>query len=106
MTDNNAKINPLQMCTHSGTLKVMENTNPRQFRSELKTYLDKANEKPIRIQRRDGDSFVLMNEARYEELVEEISSLQRRLLASSDILEGKAKDFEVSKEKRLGRFKK
>ena len=96
----------MRMCTHSGTLMLMENTNPRQFRSELKTYLDRAGETPIRIQRRDGDSFVLMNESHYEALLEEIRSLQRRLLSSSQALEGKAKDFEISKEKRLTRFRK
>jgi len=84
----------------------MENTNPRQFRSELKTYLDRANKKPIRIQRRDGDSFVLMNESRYEKLLEEISSLQRRLLSTNQALDERTKDFEVSKEKRLDRFRK
>ena len=96
----------LPMCTHSGTIKTMESTNPRQLRSELKDYLDRAKKTPIRILRRDGDSFVLLNEQRYEELIQEITSLQRRLLSANQTLDGKVEDFEVSKEKRLARFRK
>lgn len=37
----------------------MQTTNPKQFRAELKDYLDLAAKKPFRIQRRAGDSFIL-----------------------------------------------
>jgi PHD/YefM family antitoxin component YafN of YafNO toxin-antitoxin module len=63
-----------------------------------------ANE-PIRIQRRSGENYVLMNENKYAELNNEISSLQRRLLAMNDIADGRSSEYK-GKEERLKRFKK
>lgn len=72
---------------------------------KLKDYLDLAINEPIRIQRRSGETFVLVNEFAYAELQNEISSLQRRLLAMNDIAESKTSEFN-GKEDRLKRFKK
>jgi len=83
----------------------MNNTNPKKLRAELKDYLDLATEEPIRIQRRSGESFILMNEEKFAELQNEISSLQRRLLAMNDITSGKTTEYK-GKEDRLKRFKK
>jgi PHD/YefM family antitoxin component YafN of YafNO toxin-antitoxin module len=71
----------------------MQNTNPKQLRAELKDYLDLAAKEPIRIQRRSGDSFILLNEETYRELNEEIMSLQRRLFSMSQILNGKTTEY-------------
>ena len=46
----------------------MQSTNPKQLRAELKDYLDLAAKEPIRIQRRAGDSFILLKEIAYEEM--------------------------------------
>jgi PHD/YefM family antitoxin component YafN of YafNO toxin-antitoxin module len=83
----------------------MESTSPKKFRAELKDYLDLAESEPIRIQRRSGENFILMNENKYAELQNEISSLQRRLLAMNDIANGKVSEY-TGKEDRLKRFKK
>jgi PHD/YefM family antitoxin component YafN of YafNO toxin-antitoxin module len=83
----------------------MENTSPKKFRAELKDYLDLASNEPIRIQRRSGDSFILMNENQYAELQNEIASLQRRLLGLSEVLDGRVTEYK-GKEDRLKRFKK
>lgn len=83
----------------------MESTSPKKLRAELKDYLDLASNEPIRIQRRSGENFILMNETKYAELQNEISSLQRRLLALNEVLEGKTSKYE-GKEERLKRFKK
>lgn len=83
----------------------MESTSPKKLRAELKDYLDMATAQPIRIQRRSGENYVLMNEAQYAEMQNEISSLQRRLLAMSDIVDGKTSEY-AGKEARLKRFKK
>ena len=55
----------------------MENTNPKQLRAELRDYLDLAAKEPIRIQRRSGESYILLKEQAYQELQSEIVSLQR-----------------------------
>ncbi len=83
----------------------MKSTSPKTLRAELKDYLDLASNEPIRIQRRSGENFVLMNETYYTDLQNEISSLQRRLLAMNDIVDGKASEYK-GKEDRLKRFKK
>jgi PHD/YefM family antitoxin component YafN of YafNO toxin-antitoxin module len=83
----------------------MESTSPKKLRAELKDYLDMAANEPIRIQRRSGENYVLMNENMYAELNNEISSLQRRLLAMNDIADGRASEYK-GKEDRLKRFKK
>ena len=84
----------------------MENTNPKQLRAELKDYLDLATKEPIRIQRRSGDSFILIREESYQEMQTEILSLQRRLLGSSQALSGQIKEYKLGDRKRLARLKK
>lgn len=83
----------------------MESTSPKNLRAELKDYLDMAATEPIRIQRRSGENYVLMNENKYAELNNEISSLQRRLLAMNDIADGRASEYK-GKEDRLKMFRK
>lgn len=83
----------------------MDNTNPKKLRSELKDYLDMAEKEPIRINRRSGVSIIMMNEEKYREFENEISSLQRRLLAMSEIIDGKGVPYE-GKEALLKAFKK
>lgn len=81
----------------------MELTNPKKLRAELKDYLDLAEKEPVRIQRRSGSTFVLMNEDKYAEMQSEIMSLQRRLLSMSQVLDSEVEDM-PSKEDRLKRF--
>lgn len=83
----------------------MENTSPKKLRAELKDYLDMATNEPVRIQRRSGESYIIMNEDKFAEMQNEISSLQRRLLAMNDIADDKTSEYS-GKEARLKRFKK
>ncbi len=83
----------------------MRNTNPRQFRAELKDHLDLANREPIRIQRRSGENFILLREEKYQALQEEIVSLQRRLLGMSQVVSGETTDYKIGTRSRLNRFK-
>lgn len=84
----------------------MNQTNPKKFRAELKDYLDLAAKEPIRITRRSGENYVLMNEAQYADMQNEILSLQRRLLGMSDALTGKGTEYQVGDRSRLNRLKK
>ena len=82
----------------------MENTNPKKLRAEMKDYLELAKNEPIRIQRRSGETYILMNEEEYSKMQVEIMSLQRRLLSMSNILDGEVEEL-PSRDERLKRFK-
>ena len=83
----------------------MENTNPKQFRAELKDYLDLASKEPIRIQRRSGENYILLKEEAYQDLQSEIISLQRRLLGMSQVVSGTTKEYKVGDRSRIARLK-
>lgn len=76
----------------------MESTNPKKLRAEMKDYLELAKSEPIRIQRRSGESYVLLNEEEYSKMQIEIMSLQRRLLSMSNILDGNVREVPTSEE--------
>jgi len=84
----------------------MQNTNPKNFRAELKDYLDLAAKEPIRIQRRSGESFILVSEEKFNVMQSEIFSLQRRLLGMSDAVAGNISEYKVGDRSRLSRLKK
>jgi PHD/YefM family antitoxin component YafN of YafNO toxin-antitoxin module len=84
----------------------VESTNPKKLRAELRDYLDLAADEPIRIQRRSGESYVLMAEAKYADIQNEVVSLQRRLLGMTEALEGKGREYQPGKGDRQKRFKK
>lgn len=83
----------------------MQSANAKKFRSELKDYMDAAVSEPVRINRRDGQSFILMSEQVYDEFRNEIQSLQRRLLGMSEIIDRKTTAMSRG-EDRTSRFKK
>jgi PHD/YefM family antitoxin component YafN of YafNO toxin-antitoxin module len=82
----------------------MNQTNPKKLRAELKDYLDQAEKEPIRIQRRAGQTFILMNETLYGEMQSEIISLQQRLLGTLDALAGRTTEYQPGGKARLARF--
>ncbi|MCB0414596.1 MAG: type II toxin-antitoxin system Phd/YefM family antitoxin [Bdellovibrionales bacterium] len=84
----------------------MENVNPKKLRAELKDYLGLAEKEPIRIQKRSGESYILMNEDVYAEMQNEILSLQRRLLGMSNILDEKVTEYKVGSHSKSKRTKK
>jgi PHD/YefM family antitoxin component YafN of YafNO toxin-antitoxin module len=84
----------------------MQNTNPKALRAEMKDYLELAAKEPVRIQRRSGESFILMNEARYLEMQNELISLQRRLLGMSQIVAGHTREYVPGDKSRINRLKK
>lgn len=83
----------------------MENTNPKQLRAELKDYLDLASKEPIRIQRRSGENYILLKEESYQDLQNEILSLQRRLLGMSQVVSEETKEYKIGDRARLSRLK-
>lgn len=75
----------------------MKSTNPKKLRAELKDYLDLALKEPIRIQKRSGESFILMEEGVFAKLQNEIISLQRRLLGMNEIFDDKVTEYKLKK---------
>ncbi len=73
----------------------MDTTNPKKLRAELKDYLDLAVKEPIRIQRRSGESYILINEIQYAAMQNEIMALQRRLLGMSQAADGQGKEYKL-----------
>ncbi len=84
----------------------MESTSPRSFRANLKEYMEMAEDKPIRIQKREGSACVLMSDEYYEGLLNEISSLQKSLLSANQALKGEVTEYKTGAKDRLKRFKK
>lgn len=83
----------------------MQSANAKKFRAELKDYMEAALSEPVRINRRDGESFILMSEQIYDDFRNEIQSLQRRILAMNELVDGKTTPLDRG-EDRLERFKK
>ncbi len=50
----------------------MKSANAKNFRAELKDYMDAAVSEPVRINRRDGQSFIMMSEQIYDGFRNEI----------------------------------
>lgn len=82
----------------------MENTTPKTLRAEMKDYLDLTSQEPIRIQRRSGENYILLNEDQYSKMQLEIMSLQKRLLSIANILDDEIEEL-PTKENRLKRFR-
>ena len=82
----------------------MQSANAKKFRAGLREYMEAAVSEPVRINRRDGQSFVLMSEQVFDDFRNEIQSLQRRLLGMSEIVDGKTKPLK-REEDRTARFK-
>lgn len=59
--------------------------NTKDFRNNLKLYLDLAMHEVIRVQRRSGDNFIVIKENNYKALISELIHLQRRLLKMAPI---------------------
>jgi PHD/YefM family antitoxin component YafN of YafNO toxin-antitoxin module len=66
----------------------MKSTNPKTLRAEMRTYLDLAANEPLRILRRSGQAYILINEKRFSDMHDEIVSLQRRLIALANTNNG------------------
>lgn len=62
----------------------------------IKDFLELAKIEPIRIKSLEGESFILMSEAHYQQMIEEISSLKKRIDEIGKIIDKKPK---VSKQK-------
>ena len=67
----------------------MERTNADDFRSNLKEWMESARNEPIKITRRTGEAFVLINSEDFEKIQIELASLRGIAQGLSDVISGK-----------------
>ena len=69
----------------------MERTNTDDFRSNLKEWMESARNEPIKITRKTGEAFVLINAEDFEKIQIELASLRGIAQGLSDVISGKVK---------------
>jgi prevent-host-death family protein len=67
----------------------MERTNSNDFRSNLKEWMETARSEPIKITRKSGESFVLLNAEEFEKIQIELASLRGITQGLSDVIQGR-----------------
>jgi antitoxin YefM len=77
----------------------MEKTNADDFRSNLKDWMEAARNEPIKITRKNGEAFVLINADDYENLQLELASLRGLAQGLSDVVQGRVTGQEVNSTK-------
>jgi prevent-host-death family protein len=69
----------------------MERTNADDFRSNLKNWMESARNEPIKITRKTGESFVLINADEFERIQMELASLRGIAKGLSDAIHGRVR---------------
>lgn len=67
----------------------MERTNADEFRSNLKEWMESARNEPIKITRKTGEAFVLINAEDFEKIQIELATLRGIAQGLSDVISGK-----------------
>lgn len=57
----------------------MKEVTPKNFRSELKNYLELADKEPIKICRRSGKKYILVTDSKFLNLKNELSILREKI---------------------------
>lgn len=70
----------------------MNRINANDFRANLKEWMDTASEGPVKITRKSGEAFVLLNADEFEKIQLELASLRGIALGLSDVVHGNVHD--------------
>jgi prevent-host-death family protein len=90
----------------------MDKTNTNDFRANLKEWMEAAKSEPVKITRKNGEAFVLLNADEFEKLQMELANLRGVAHGLSDTLHGRvrkstdqslASTLDRAKERVLGR---
>lgn len=73
----------------------MERTNTDDFRSNLKTWMESARHEPIKITRKTGEAFILVNADEFEKMQMELASLRGVAQGLSDVIHGRVKKSDL-----------
>ena len=69
----------------------MERTNADDFRSNLKEWMESARTEPVKIFRKNGDTFVLMNADEFENIQIELANLRGLANGLGDVVQGRTR---------------
>jgi antitoxin YefM len=70
----------------------MDRTNANDFRANLKEWMEAARTEPVKITRKSGEAFVLINADEFEELQMEIATLRGVVQGLTDVVQGRTKE--------------
>jgi len=69
----------------------MDRTNANDFRANLKEWLDTARTEPVKVTRKNGESFILMNSDEFEKMQVELANLRGVARGLSDVVHGRTR---------------
>lgn len=68
----------------------MQRTTADQFRANMKEWMETANLEPVKITRKNGDAFILLEADRYHKMEMDIAEFRGLVGSLKDVAEGKA----------------
>ena len=84
----------------------MDRTNANDFRTNLKEWMEAARSEPVKITRKSGEAFVLLNADDFEKMQIELAGLRGVAKGLSDVVHGRTrKSTEQSTESAITRAK-
>jgi len=69
----------------------MDRTNANDFRSNLKEWMEAARSEPVKITRKSGEAFVLLNADVFEKMQLDLARLQGLTASLVDVAQGRVK---------------
>ena len=69
----------------------MDRTNTNDFRANLKEWMEAARTEPVKITRKSGEAFVLLNSDEFEKMQVELASLRGVAHGLSDVIHGRVR---------------
>jgi PHD/YefM family antitoxin component YafN of YafNO toxin-antitoxin module len=67
----------------------MDRTNADQFRSNMKEWMEAARSEPIKITRKSGESFVLLNADTFEKMQLDLARMEGLTASLIDVAQGR-----------------
>lgn len=67
----------------------MDRTNAEQFRANMKEWMEAARNEPVKITRKSGESFVLVNADIFEKMQLDLTRLQGLTASLVDVAQGR-----------------
>lgn len=69
----------------------MDRTNTNDFRSNLKEWMEAARTEPVKITRKSGEAFILLNAVDFEKMQIELANLRGVAHGLSDAIHGRVR---------------
>ena len=69
----------------------MDRTNANDFRSNLKEWMETARSEPIKITRKSGEAFVLLNADKFDKIQVELATLRGIAQGLTDVVQGRTR---------------